>query len=185
MQWISDNSVALGIIVQVVLAALTLTYVAVTYSTLREIRQDRLERLRPRVVVHSEVIGGGQRHEIFVFVRNIGATPAADVRFEVRKDFDTDGIKNLGGVSLFARGIPYLPPGNGYPYCISTNTNLGTTLSAPEPGQAVLHIEYRDAASNATYCEESILDLAVLRDLVMSYFELGLARQIGSAHPLS
>ncbi len=158
VDWLAVQAIA-TIVTGVVLLA---TLVAILLQ-LRHAQAVRDDQLRPHVVVDIEP--SHVRSMVDFTVRNLGATAAYDVRFDIRPELvttmDDDGYP-LKDSLLIREGIPTLPPGR----TISTLFDqVPNRLQAKMPMRFEAKVTYRDRRGTE-HAERSVIDLEVFSGLV-------------------
>jgi hypothetical protein len=93
-----------------------------------QVRKDRELRHRPYVVVDFEF----RRFLVYVSIRNIGVTPAADVRVSFDQPLQTVGrSKDPNKASVFTSPIPMIAPGRNIRVTFGVSHQLLTTPDLP------------------------------------------------------
>jgi hypothetical protein len=121
-----------------------------------QVRKDRDLRLRPYVVVDFEF----HRFLVYVSVRNIGATPAADVRISFDQPLQTVGMsRDPNQASVFTSPIPMVAPGRNIRVTFGASHRLLATDGLPT--RYIATASYTSLGKKPkSYADEYVMDLS-------------------------
>lgn len=145
VNWKATDYLSFGMIV------LTYFYVVFTWEMLQRIETQNYLEKRPYVIAdfHKE------RQVLKVYVKNIGKTPAKNVKVELQPDVVTFEKKSLNQ-SLFENPIQFFPPGKK----VETAINSRNAFFKNEVNRNYqIKINYEDVASKKVFNELIDIDL--------------------------
>lgn len=107
-----------------IVAASTFVYAVLTWRLVSETKRLRVAQTEPMVSVTYH-----PREEWINFIdfriKNVGAGPALDIKFEVEPDFEYVKDKRLSELNLFQNGLKYLGPGDERRFFLTSLTENG------------------------------------------------------------
>ena len=107
-----------------IVAFSTLVYAFLTWRLVSETKRLRMVQTEPMVSVTYH-----PREEWINFIdfriKNVGAGPALDIKFEVEPDFEYVRDKRLSELNLFQHGLKYLGPGDERRFFLTSLTENG------------------------------------------------------------
>lgn len=145
VDWEATDYLSFGMIV------LTYFYVVFTWEMLQRIETQNYLEKRPYIIAdfHKE------RQVLKIYVKNIGKTPAKNVKVELLPDVITFQNKSLNQ-TLFKNPVKFFPPGKKLDTAINSRS---TFFNQVETRNFQIKIEYQDLASNKIFQEEVNIDL--------------------------
>ena len=145
VNWKATDYLSFGMIV------LTYFYVVFTWEMLQRIETQNYLEKRPYVIAdfHKE------RQVLKVYVKNIGKTPAKNVKVELQPDVVTFEKKSLNQ-SLFENPIQFFPPGKKVETAINSRNAF---FKNEENRNYQIKINYEDVASKKVFNELIDIDL--------------------------
>jgi len=165
LKFLNDNAGALNLLFSAVVAIATVVYAILTSKLVRETRSLREAQTEPRVELFYRT-----RDEwvslIDIVVKNIGAGPAYDLRFEVTAVVANEAadslVKRLGELKSIASGINFLGPGQEFSsYWTNMTEQFDEKIKAP----LLLKSTCR-SATGVSYHREHVIDLSELKGIV-------------------
>ena len=128
-QYLDNHSGAVSVIVNIVLTAVTATYVVLTRKMLKEMQKAR----EPFVVVDVELPDPMLR----LIISNPGQAPARDIHFSVLKDIPSLSLENkdsgIKEMPVMKTGISSLAPGRSLKFIMGGFPNTRKTHSVKSP----------------------------------------------------
>jgi hypothetical protein len=164
LKYLNDNAGAFNVLFTGVVALATAVYAVLTAKLVRETRNLREAQTEPRVEVFFR-----PRDEwislIDIVVKNIGAGPAYDLRFEssavVLNEASDALLKRLSEVNSIHSGIAYLGPGQEFS---SYWTNMTEQFEKKIEARLVVKSSFRSATGHS-YSRQHVIDLSELKGL--------------------
>lgn len=150
------------LIVQAIMAAVTAGMAIATAvmaiaarASVKEMREERLERLAPRILVYFEV---DPYHAVInLVIANQGLGAAKNVTIDFDKSIYNSYGNEITACPLLRDGIPYMPPGQVYSIFVDVSTSY---FQAGLPEQFVAAVKYESAEIHRNYNVNFILDLS-------------------------
>lgn len=145
VNWKATEYLSLGMIV------LTYFYVVFTWEMLQRIETQNYLEKRPYVIAdfHKE------RQVLKIYIKNIGKTPAKNVKVELQPDIITFDNKSLNK-TLFENPVQFFPPGKKIDTAINSRNDF---FKNEENRKYQIKIHYEDVASNKEFNEVIDIDL--------------------------
>lgn len=137
------------------MAIATAVMAAATRSSVKEMREERLERLAPRVLVYFEV---DPYHAIInLVIANHGHGAAENVMIDFDKPMYDSRGNEITACPLLRDGIPYMPPGQVH----SVFVDVAPSYFQKElPEQFLVVVKYESAETHRRYSHRFLLDLS-------------------------
>ncbi len=145
VNWRATDYLSFGMIV------LTYFYVIFTWEMLQRIETQNYLEKRPYIIAdfHKE------RQVLKIYIKNIGKTPAKNVKVELKPDVVTFGNKSLNQ-TLFEKPIQFFPPGKKVETAINSKNEF---FKNKENRNYQINIYYEDVASSKEFKEVIDIDL--------------------------
>jgi len=164
LNFLNDNAGALNVAFVGVVAMATVVYAVLTSKLVRETRNLREAQTEPHIEVFYRM-----RDEwmslIDVVVKNIGAGPAYDLRFEVTAVETNEAtevlLKRLGEFKSISSGISFLGPGQEFS---SFWTNMTDQFEKKIEAQLLVKSTCR-STTGASYERQHIIDFSELKGI--------------------
>jgi len=127
------------IISTTVIAVATIIYAYLTYIIVKETRRLREVQVEPEIVLYLQPSENNPSF-IYIIVRNIGASPAYNLKWTFDKNSPLLTIKNVNLLEIkFFDGIDFFAPGQEFISFLETGPNL---LSDPIPPPLEMNLKF-------------------------------------------
>lgn len=135
----------------------------------RQGKQVREDQTRPYVILDFDF----QAEEVMIAVRNIGTTPARDVRFKFDKPLRPPHYIEEEALAVFTDGIPMLAPGRTIGIPFGSALQFFSDEGDPVPLQYTARLTYESLDSKRTYEDPPlVIDLLPFKHTYVQYDEL-------------
>lgn len=145
LAFLDSHAGALSAVFSAVVMAATVVYAILTAALVRETRRMREVQTEPRI----EVIAAPREEFVNIItlvVRNIGAGPAYDIRFDLRGETSSSGEKKLiedfSNSHFLVQGLKYLGPGQELR---SSYTQMNKDFDEKIGARLLINIRYKSA----------------------------------------
>lgn len=128
-------------------------------ASVKEMREERLERLAPRILVYFEV--DHYQAVINLIIANQGLGAAKNITIDFDKPIYDSRGNEITAYPLLRDGIPYMPPGQVHSIFIDVGPSY---FQAGLPEQFVATVKYESAETYRRYEGRFILDLSHWKD---------------------
>jgi hypothetical protein len=155
---------------------LTFGYVLLTSGMVAELRNERLARTRPHVLVSADVQGD----DIVIVVGHYGGGPARDVHFRFTPPLTNHEHEGIGARPPLATGIPLMVPGSRYAIRFDNRRDFQARWGISEqpngiillPAQFAVVVSLTDPLANdQRYDTHYVLDLEHLMQYERPHWE--------------
>jgi hypothetical protein len=137
-------------------AIATIAYAILTWFLVRESKRSREAQFNPLVVVSMHP-RDNWINWIDMRIENLGGSPALNIRFDVKTDFEYAQGKKLSEMSLIKKGLPYLAPKQSLQFFFTSLVeNTGSKLLP-----FALTVKYTDIG-NKSHSQDFLFDFSAL-----------------------
>lgn len=162
LKYLDNHSGSASVVVNVVLTAVTATYVVLTRKMLKEMQKAR----EPFVVVDVELPDPMLR----LIISNLGQSPARDIHFSVLKDLPSLSLENkdsgIKEMPVMKTGISSLAPGRSLKFIVGGLPNIPKN----EDKTIAIEVSFKNE-SGSEFVRKEVIDISALHDVLFESFQ--------------